>query len=210
MSIHRNYHLLKAWLQAVLGQMLQLAEAKANQQLHGCDALPANCCTIIAWRLVQKRCFELGFYLRGESVTLNSFYSILWELKGPKKEHFQPQNQNTHPRSCAMLKIFVGPLFSLLLRVTSSSRCEVYEISNLLWACAQYHKAAMYGGPCSPPLFVSRFFESKLEKHRLDFFGKKLRLRKTVTAWFAWRGSTFRMGSLPLFKRFRWRVPWGS
>ena len=36
----------------VLAAMLQLAEAKATQELHCRDGtLPANCCTIIAWCL---------------------------------------------------------------------------------------------------------------------------------------------------------------
>eukprot|EP00435_Cladocopium_sp_Y103_P036935 s2240_g9.t1 len=88
----------------VLAAMLQLAEAKATQELHCRDGtLPANCCTIIAW-------------------------------------------------SCATLKVFSGPLFSVLIAVLvqSSSTCEVYEVSNLLWACAQYQKAAFYGGPAGP------------------------------------------------------------
>ena len=45
-------------------------------------------------------------------------------------------------RSCAMLKVFSGPLFSMLIAVVelSGSACEVYEVSNLLWACVQYQK----------------------------------------------------------------------
>lgn len=81
----------------VLAAMLQLAEAKATQELHcGDGTLPANCCTIIAW-------------------------------------------------SCAMLKVFSGPLFSALIAVVAKSAraCEGYEVSNLLWACVQYQKAAV-------------------------------------------------------------------
>ncbi|CAL1159035.1 unnamed protein product [Cladocopium goreaui] len=104
----------------VLAAMLQLAEAKATQELHcGDGTLPANCCTIIAW-------------------------------------------------SCAMLKVFSGPLFSMLIAVVelSGSACEVYEVSNLLWACVQYQKAAFHADPVglvglsSPPAFVAADYNS--------------------------------------------------
>ena len=41
-----------------------------------------------------------------------------------------------------MLKVFSGPLFSALIAVVAKSAraCEVYEVSNLLWACVQYQK----------------------------------------------------------------------
>eukprot|EP00435_Cladocopium_sp_Y103_P029342 s60_g7.t1 len=46
--------------------------------------------------------------------------------------------------SCAMLKVFPRPLFSALIAVVAQSgtTCDVYEVSNLLWACVQYQKAA--------------------------------------------------------------------
>lgn len=70
--------------------------------------------------------------------------------------------------SCAMLKVFSGPLFSMLIAVVelSGNTCEVYEVSNLLWACTQYQKAAFHAEPVGPvglsppPAFVAADYNS--------------------------------------------------
>eukprot|EP00435_Cladocopium_sp_Y103_P037265 s1351_g9.t2 len=150
---------------AMVAAMLQLAEAKATQELHCQDGtLPANCCTIIAWSCATLKVFSGPLFSSLIAVVEQSgstceVYEEGLLLRGASEPELAAS------LCCCRLQ-FPGMHFAWLLRL---SAVEVVELAE---AIAELTKPGLFGDWALvddefPPLPPQEFSALKvLQQHR--------------------------------------------
>ena len=130
----------KGW--STLGALLNAIEKRAWQELenHG-GTMPARCATIIAWSCAKLQALSVeSFFLAG--ITPNPELTCL--ALSPHRHSEPPSFCNPSQLSshCPVRQVFRPDLFTALIQVVGLGlgTCKEFEVTNLLWACAQLVK----------------------------------------------------------------------